>query len=148
MLNSLYCKRKLLSWELVMGSKMAFCESRIKCKTNTSATIYFTEESVNFYEKSTFLVFLHSWSMKIIFAIEKALSKITSQNKLMLINLFYRQRPKCLNSFFLDSLMSRWLIRELGHICMCFWFWNRGWFSRELPECIFIIVFVVLTPNE
>ena len=112
---------------------MAFCESRIKCKTNTSATIYFTKESANFYEKSTFLVFLHSWSMKIIFAIEKALSKITSQNKLMLINLFHRQRPKCLNSFFLDSFMSRAVIRELSHIiCMCFWFWNRGWFSREL----------------
>ena len=130
------------------GSKMAFCESRIKCKTNTSATIYFTKESANFYEKSTFLVFLHSWSMKIIFAIEKALSKITSQNKLMLINPFHRQRPKCLNSFFLDSFMSRAVIRELSHISMCFWFWNRGWFSKELRECIFIIVFVVSTPNE
>lgn len=53
--------------------------------------------------------------MKIIFAIEKALSKITSQNKLMLINLFHRQRPKCLNSFFLDSFMSRAVIRELSH---------------------------------
>ena len=108
----------------------------------------FTKESANFYEKSTFLVFLHSWSMKIIFAIEKALSKITSQNKLMLINLFHRQRPKCLNSFFLDSFMSRAVIHELSHICMCFWFWNRGWFSKELRECIFITLFVVSTPNE
>ena len=74
-------------------------------------------ESANFYTKSTFLVFLHSRSMKIIFAIEKALSKITSQNKLMLINLFHRQRPMCFNSFFLDSFMSQAVIRELSHIC-------------------------------
>lgn len=34
---------------------MAFCESRIKCKTNTSATIYFTKESANFYKKINIL---------------------------------------------------------------------------------------------
>ena len=44
--------------------------------------------------------------MKIIFAIEKALSKITSQNKLMMINQFHLQAPKCLN--------SSWILLYLG----------------------------------
>ena len=76
--------------------------------------------------------------MKIIFAIEKALSKITSQNKLMLINPFHRQRPKCLNSFFLDSFMSRAVIRELSHISVCAFDSEIGDDFRENYESVFL----------
>ena len=56
----------------------------------------------------------------------------------MLINPFHRQRPKCLNSFFLDSFMSRAVIRELSHISVCAFDSEIGDDFRENYESVFL----------